>query len=215
MEKAVEQTLGEASFMDTNPLLSQLAETLIGSEIVRMNGEIKEKMKNGEKIFNYTIGDFDPSLFAIPLELEEEIIYAYRKHFTNYPAGEGEAELRKSISKFISEREGISYDLDEILIASGGRPLIYTIYRALVDKGEKIIYSVPSWNNNHYVHFVDGEHCALETSAENNFMPTAEEIRPHLEGAVLLALCSPSKPNRYNIYQRATGSHLRYGHRRE
>jgi aspartate aminotransferase len=194
MEKAVDQTLSEAPVMNSNPLLSHLSATLIGSEIVRMNGEIKEKMKSGEKIFNYTIGDFDPSLFAIPVELEEEIIYAYRKHFTNYPAGEGEAELRKSISRFILDREGLNYDLDEILIASGGRPLIYTLYRAIADKGEKIIYSVPSWNNNHYVHFVEGLHCAVETTPENNFMPTAEDIRPHLKGAVILALCSPLNP---------------------
>jgi aspartate aminotransferase len=194
MEKAVDQTLSEAPVMNTNLLLSHLSATLIGSEIVRMNGEIKEKMKSGEKIFNYTIGDFDPSLFAIPVELEEEIIYAYRKHFTNYPAGEGEAELRKSISRFILDREGLNYDLDEILIASGGRPLIYTLYRAIADKGEKIIYSVPSWNNNHYVHFVEGLHCAVETTPENNFMPTAEDLRPHLKGAVILALCSPLNP---------------------
>jgi aspartate aminotransferase len=194
MEKALEQSLSEAPIMNSNPILSQLSETLIGSEIVRMNGEIKEKMKSGEKIFNFTIGDFDPSIFTIPLELEEEIIYAYRKHFTNYPAGEGDAELRKSLARFIAEREGLEYGPDEILIASGGRPLIYTLYRAIADKGEKIIYSVPSWNNNHYVHFVEGEHCALETNPENNFMPTAEEIRPHLDGAVLLALCSPLNP---------------------
>jgi aspartate aminotransferase len=34
----------------------------------------------------------------------------------------------------------------------------------------------------------------VETNAENNFMPTAEDIRPHLPGAVLLALCSPQNP---------------------
>jgi aspartate aminotransferase len=66
-------------------VLSELAETLIGNEIVKMNGEIKELMAKGEKIFNFTIGDFDPAIFNIPKELEEEIIYAYRKHFTNYP----------------------------------------------------------------------------------------------------------------------------------
>jgi aspartate aminotransferase len=194
MEKAVEQTLSETTLSQSLPVLSQLSETLIGSEIVRMNGEIKQKIKAGERIFNYTIGDFDPSVFPIPQELEEEIIYAYRKHFTNYPAGEGELELRQEIARFILEREGIAYDAEEILIASGGRPLIYTIYRAIADKGEKIIYSVPSWNNNHYVHFVEGEHCVVETTPENNFMPTAEDIRPHLPGAVLLSLCSPLNP---------------------
>lgn len=194
MESLTKKSTTESGSTMPFPKLSHLSETLIGSEIVKMNSDIREKMRAGEKIFNYTIGDFDPNIFSIPAELEEEIIYAYRKHFTNYPLGEGELELRESISRFISDREGLSYSPGEILIAGGGRPLIYTLYRAIADKGEKIIYSVPSWNNNHYVHFVDGEHCALETTAENNFMPLANDIRPHLKGAVLLALCSPLNP---------------------
>ncbi len=185
-----EQQAGTASRV----VLSELAETLIGNEIVKMNGEIKELMSKGEKIFNFTIGDFDPAIFNIPKELEEEIIYSYRKHFTNYPLGEGDTELRKSVSAFIQDREGLKYNLDEILIAAGGRPLIYTLFRAIVDKGDKVIYSVPSWNNNHYVHFTGGEHCPIETTAETNFMPTADMIEPHLKGAVLLSLCSPLNP---------------------
>lgn len=176
------------------PVLSDLAETLIGNEIVRMNGEIKELMGKGERIFNFTIGDFDPSIFQIPRELEEEIVYSYRKHFTNYPLGEGDIELRKAVSAFLRDRQGIHYGTDEILIAAGGRPLIYTLFRAIVNKGEKVIYAVPSWNNNHYVHFTEGEHCLIETTAETNFMPTAEMIAPHIAGASLLALCSPLNP---------------------
>ncbi len=53
---------------------------------------------------------------------------------------------------------------------------------------------MPSWNNNHYVHFVEGQHEVLEASAKNNFMPTADEIRPHVKGAALIALCSPLNP---------------------
>jgi aspartate aminotransferase len=192
-KNTIKPQISTCNHMNT-PKLSQLAETLIGSEIVRMNGEIKEKMKKGERIFNFTIGDFDPQIFPIPQELEEEVVFAYRQHFTNYPASEGEPELRGSVSKFLREREGLDYGPDEILIASGGRPVIYTLYRTIVDEGDKVIYSVPSWNNNHYVHFEGGEHCIVETTPENNFMPTAEDIRPHLPGAVLLALCSPLNP---------------------
>ena len=54
--------------------LSNLAETLQASEIVRLGATIKEKMKQGEGIYNYTIGDFDSAIFPIPAELEEEII---------------------------------------------------------------------------------------------------------------------------------------------
>lgn len=175
--------------------LSHLAETLIGSEIIRLGGEINDKIRQGERIYNYTIGDFDPQIFPIPEAYEQEIIAAYRHKCTNYPPAEGLLELRKSVSTFIREREGLAYDPDkEILIACGGRPLIYAIYRTIVDKGEKVIYAVPSWNNNHYTHFVEGEHAAIETTAADNFMPTAARIRPLLKGAALLALCSPLNP---------------------
>jgi aspartate aminotransferase len=53
---------------------------------------------------------------------------------------------------------------------------------------------VPSWNNNHYTHFVEGEHICIETSAATNFLPTADELIPHFGDACLLALCSPLNP---------------------
>ncbi|MEJ7589869.1 MAG: pyridoxal phosphate-dependent aminotransferase [Ferruginibacter sp.] len=174
--------------------LSNLAETLIGSEIVKLGADIKEKIKQGNKIYNYTIGDFDSAIFPIPPELEIEIIESYKNRHTTYPAAEGIIELREAVATFIESRQGISFQPNEILIAAGGRPLLYAAYRAIVDKGDKVIYPVPSWNNNHYVHFTEGEHVVIETRPENNFMPTADEIRPHLQGTSLLALCSPLNP---------------------
>jgi aspartate aminotransferase len=174
--------------------LSHLAETLIGSEIVKLGGEIRDKIRAGERIYNFTVGDFDPAIFPIPKELEEEIIKAYREHFTNYPAGDGNLDLREAIAHFLKEREQLSYKPAEILVASGGRPLIYSLYRAVCDKEDKVIYAVPSWNNNHYTHFIGAEHVVIEARAENNFMPIAKDIKPHLKGASLLALCSPQNP---------------------
>ena len=86
--------------------LSQLAETLIGSEIVKLGNDIKEKIKQGNKIYNFTIGDFDPSIFPIPAELEALIIESYQQKHTSYPAAEGVLDLRKSVSSFIKEWEG-------------------------------------------------------------------------------------------------------------
>src|ERR1700749_1517383 len=111
--------------------LSHLAETLIGSEIVKLGGEIREKIRRGEKIYNFTVGDFDPSIFPIPKELEDDIIEAYRNHFTNYPAAEGNLDMREGITSFIKEWEGLDYAPNEILVASGGRPLIYAVFRAI------------------------------------------------------------------------------------
>lgn len=174
--------------------LSHLSETLIGSEIVKLGGEIREKIRQGERIYNFTVGDFDPSIFPIPKELEDAIVEAYRKHFTNYPAAEGNLDLREALHHFLKDEEELDYGINEILVASGGRPLIYATFRAVCDKGDKIIYAVPSWNNNHYTHFVGGEHIVIEATAETNFMPTAAAIRPHIKEASLISLCSPQNP---------------------
>jgi aspartate aminotransferase len=120
--------------------LSNLAETLIASEIVRLGAAIKEKIRLGDHIYNYTIGDFDSSQFPIPRLLQEEIIRAYKEGKTTYPAAEGELELRKSVSDFIAKYQAVLYSPQEILISAGGRPLIYAVYRTIVDKGDKVIY---------------------------------------------------------------------------
>ena len=174
--------------------LSKLAESLTGSEIVRLGNEINDRIRQGEKIYNFTIGDFDPAIFPIPHELEELIVESYQKHNTNYPPGAGLLELRKAVAGFIKEWEGLEYSPDEIQIACGGRPLIYTLFKSIVDKDDKVIYAVPSWNNNHYVHINEGRHCVIEAVPENNFLPTAEEIAPNIPGASLICLCTPQNP---------------------
>ena len=172
-----------------------MAETLIGSEIIRLAGEINEKIKHGEKIHNLTIGDFDPKIFPIPEELELEIINSYIAKQTNYPPANGIPELRKTVSEFLSEREGLNYSPEEILIAAGARPLIYATYQTLVQPGDKVIFPVPSWNNNHYTHLSHAKPVFIKTYPENNFMPRAEDIKPHIKDAALISLCSPLNPS--------------------
>lgn len=174
--------------------LSVLADTLIPSEIIKLGNEISERVKQGHNIYNFTIGDFDPHIFSIPQELEDEIVNAYRNKKTNYPPANGIAELRTAVAAFIRTRQGLDYDPSSFLISGGGRPLIYAVYRTICDRGDKVIYPVPSWNNNHYTHFVEGEHILVQTHVENNFLPTAEELIPHFKDACLLALCSPLNP---------------------
>ncbi|KAK6020943.1 hypothetical protein OSTOST_13395, partial [Ostertagia ostertagi] len=174
--------------------LSQKAEKLVASEIVRLGNTISERIRGGAKIYNYTIGDVDPKIFPIPDAYKAAIIDAYQHNYTNYPSAEGIVELRQSVAHFVKKHQGLDYALNEIQIASGGRPLIYSLFATLVNAGDKIIYAVPSWNNNHYVNINMGEHCVIEALPENNFMPSAADIAPHLDGAVLLCLCTPQNP---------------------
>jgi aspartate aminotransferase len=174
--------------------VSRLAQNLKGSEIIKIAGEVNELKKQGQHIVNLTIGDFDSNIYSIPEELQKGIVDAYAAHQTNYPPADGMLNLRESVSSFLKDEFGLSYATNEILISSGSRPIIYAIYLALIDPGDKVLYPAPSWNNNHYCDLTSAKGVAIATHAENNFMPTANDLRPHVSGAKLIALCSPLNP---------------------
>ena len=174
--------------------VSVLANTLIGSEIIKIGNEVNDMKRKGAQIANLTIGDFDSSIFPIPAPLEDAIVQAYRDGHTNYPPADGILPLRETVVEILKDRYELDYKINEILIAGGSRPLIYATYLALIDPGDTVIYPAPSWNNNHYCHLSSANGIAVETTVENNFMPTAAQLKPHLKGATLLALCSPLNP---------------------
>ena len=174
--------------------VSVLASSLIGSEIIKIGNEVNEMKRKGAQIANLTIGDFDPSIFPIPEELKDGIVDAYNAHQTNYPPADGILPLRETVSEMLKDRFGLEYSTSEILISGGSRPLIYATYLALIDPGDTVVFPAPSWNNNHYCHLTSARAIAIETDAEHNFMPTAAQLKPHLKGATLLALCSPLNP---------------------
>ncbi len=174
--------------------VSKLAENIIGSEIIKLAAEVNEKIKQGEKIYNMTIGDFNPKEFPIPAELKQYIVDEYFADQTNYPAADGMLELRNAVSNLLKEREILDYKNDEILIAGGARPVIYSIFKALVDPNDTVIFAVPSWNNNHYSYLNSAKAVVIEAKPEQNFMPVAADIKPYIKEASLVALCSPQNP---------------------
>lgn len=176
------------------PLVSDLAQNIIGSEIIKLNGEINQLISKGIHIYNLTIGDFDSQIFPIPDLLKEEILKAYQNNETNYPPADGILALREQVAALLKRKLNLNYSEDEVLIAGGARPVIYAIYQTIVNPNEKVIYTVPSWNNNHYTYLSRAQSIQIDTLPENNFMPLAKDIEPYIKEASLIALCSPQNP---------------------
>jgi aspartate aminotransferase len=171
-----------------------MAEGLVGSEILKIAADVRHVVAAGDPVCNLTVGDFAPRQFRIPASLEAGIVKAYADGETNYPPSDGVPALREAVARFYARRLGLAYPASCILVAGGGRPLIYGAYRALVDAGDRVVYPVPSWNNNHYVHLTGAEGVPVVCGADTEFLPTAEQLAPHLPGARLVALCSPLNP---------------------
>jgi aspartate aminotransferase len=174
--------------------LSHVGNNIVGSEIIKISQQIKEISKT-KKVQNLTIGDFDSSINPIPEKLKDYIIDSYNENLTNYPLSAGQLNLRQSVSEYLKKRQGIDYNENEILVGGGVRPLIYTVYKALVNNGEGVIYPVPSWNNNHYSFLHGAVKQEIECKPENSFFPTASDIDMAINDKTsLICICSPQNP---------------------
>jgi aspartate aminotransferase len=174
--------------------LSNLAKGVVGSEILKIAGEVRALKAKGAAICNLTVGDFDPACFPIPGELMEGTRKALAEGHTNYPPSDGVLPLREAVTAFYKRELGLDYPVESVLITGGARPLLYGAYRTLVDPGESVIYTVPSWNNNHYAYLSGAKAVEIPVTAESNFFPTIDQLMPHLSTARMLVINSPLNP---------------------
>jgi aspartate aminotransferase len=173
---------------------SSMASALVGSEILRIAAEIRAKSAAGHRICDLTVGDFDPRQFPIPDLLREAIGSALARGETNYPPSNGIASLREAVVGWYARDLGLEYPVEATVVASGSRPVIYALYRTVCDPGDRVVYPVPSWNNNHYVHLVGAEGVPIPCGPEDRFLPRRGAIARALPGARLLCLNSPLNP---------------------
>ena len=179
----------------TGPVdVAAVAGSLQGSEILRIAAEIRALKAAGEAICNLTVGDFDSRYFRIPLVLEETTSTALHAGETTYPPSPGMPALREAVSAFYERELGIRYPVECVLVTSGSRPGVYGTYRTLVGRGDRVVYGVPSWNNNYYSHMVEALEVPVECAPSAAFLPSREQLEPVIRGARLLALNSPLNP---------------------
>jgi aspartate aminotransferase len=174
--------------------VSTIAQELAGSLILAIGAEVRALAATGKPVCNLTVGDFNPTEFSIPKSLLDGVTAALQAGHTNYPPSDGVEPLRRAISEFYTRRLGLSYSLPSVLVTSGARPAIYGAYRVLVDPGDRVVFPVPSWNNNYYSQLIGAEQVMVRCGAETNFLPTAEMLAPEVRDARMLVLNSPLNP---------------------
>ena len=184
-------------FGDQKTLDASLSKTVRGiqeSGILRITRQVRAMIARGETVVNLTVGDFDPRYFPIPRKLSQAIQNAIARGETNYPNPEGILVLRQAISDYVFRASGVRYPLDAIVVCSGGRPVLYGAYHAVVNPGDKVLFSVPSWQNEAYSWLTGGESIVVEATVETGFQPTVDQFRPHLGEVAMLCICSPGNP---------------------
>ncbi|MBC7789071.1 MAG: aminotransferase class I/II-fold pyridoxal phosphate-dependent enzyme [Anaerolineae bacterium] len=171
-----------------------MADGLTGSEILKIGAEVRALRAAGAQICNLTVGDFDPAEFRIPRYLEDRIEEALRRGETNYPPSDGTMPLRQAVLAFYERWLGLRFPLESVLVTSGSRPGIYATFLTLVEPGDRVVYGVPSWNNNHYCYLAGAVGVPVVCGNDTAFLPTRGLLEGKVRGARLLVLNSPANP---------------------
>lgn len=176
--------------------LSRLATQLDYSDIIKLASYVQQQTELGKSICDLIIGDFDTTKFPLPVPLRKAIQQAYEEKHNDYPPLDGVSPLREAISLLAKEHFGLDYaPSGEIIVSGGSRPLLYVALMVLVDPGDAVVYPSPSWNNMYYAMMCGAKGVAVETSLENQFLPTADDFAHRLRDARVLAICSPQNPS--------------------
>jgi aspartate aminotransferase len=174
--------------------LSTLAGSLTGAEILEIAGDVRALVAEGKEICNLTVGDFAPSEFRIPAQIERGIVERLRRGETNYPPPDGVLALREAVRVLYRRELGFDPPLASVVVTSGSRPGIYATFRGVVDPGDRVVYPTPSWNNPYYVHLAGAVGVPVPVGVDDRFMPTRATLERAVRDARLLVLCSPQNP---------------------
>ena len=147
-----------------------------------------------EDVISLSVGEPD---FHTPWHIREAGIESLEKGRTRYTPNRGFAKLREEIARFLSRQYQLDYTPEtDILVTVGGSEAIDACLRCLVNPGDEVLIPQPSFVC--YVpltQMAGGVPKIIETTAENGFRLTAEQIEAQItEKTKILILPYPNNP---------------------
>jgi aminotransferase len=147
-----------------------------------------------DNVISLSIGEPD---FQTPWHIREAGITSLEKGKTWYTPNRGFIELRKEICNYYKRRFNLSYDADnEVLVTVGGSEAIDLVLRTLVNDGDEVLIPEPAFVcYKPLTYMAGGKPVEIETSAENNFKLTREELESAItDKTKILVLPYPNNP---------------------
>jgi len=125
-------------------------------------------------VISLGIGEPD---FVTPQAITQAGVDSLQEGETHYTSNSGILELRALLAQHLQRLYGVRYDPDEILITVGVSEALHLAMLALVDPGDEVILTEPSYvAYKPSVIFAGGVPVVVETNVETNFEATAEQI---------------------------------------
>jgi aspartate/methionine/tyrosine aminotransferase len=147
----------------------------------------------GREIIYLCLGEPD---FATPQPILSATGQALAEGATSYTHSLGLLELRQEICRHYRDYYGVTIVPDQVIVSSGTSPLMLLLFSTILNDGDELILSDPSYAcYPGFVKFSGGTPVLLRTAAEDGFQPRADQVRELItEKTRGLLINSPSNP---------------------
>ena len=148
----------------------------------------------GHNIINLGAGEPD---FDTPDHIKNAAAQAIQQGKTKYTDIDGTPELKQSIVNKFKRENDLTYELDEISVANGGKHIIYNALMATLNPGDEVIIPAPYWvSYPDIVSFTEGIPKTIPCSADKGFKLQPEQLEQAITAKTKwLILNSPCNPS--------------------
>lgn len=181
--------------------LSDKVNLISESQTIAMARKSRELKAQGIDIISLSLGEPD---FKTPDVIKQAAIKAINEDFTYYTHVSGYVELREAIAHKFKRDNGLDYTADDIVVSTGAKQSIANAVLCLINPGDEVIIPAPFWVSYlEILKLAGGVPIIIDTTIENDFKITAEELKAHITPKTRMMMFStPCNPTG-SVYSKA------------
>jgi aspartate aminotransferase len=164
------------------------------SQTIAISTKARMLKAAGRDIISLSAGEPD---FDTPDNVKQAAIRAIEAGDTKYTDVAGTMALRKAIAAKFLRDSGVEYKPEEIIVATGGKQIIYNAMVATLNAGDEVIIPSPCWvSYPDIVALADGTPVIVPCHQNNGFKLLPEDleaaITPRTKWFMLNSPCNPT-----------------------
>lgn len=172
---------------------SERVTSLTPSSTLEITAKASALKAEGYDVIGLAAGQPD---FNTPQHIIDAAFKAANEGATKYTPSGGLPQLKEDIAEKLHHDLHVSYDTNEIMVATGAKHALYTLFQALINPGDEVIIPAPYWvSYPEQVKLAGGRPVIVETTQESHFKMTTELLESAITAYTKAVIInSPSNP---------------------
>ncbi|MBD8070214.1 pyridoxal phosphate-dependent aminotransferase [Bacillus sp. PS06] len=173
--------------------LAKRVAALTPSSTLEITAKAQELKAAGHDVIGLGAGEPD---FNTPQHIIDAAVKAMTEGHTKYTPTGGLASLKNEIIEKFKNDQEITYQPSEIIVCSGAKHALYTLFQVLLDDEDEVIIPTPYWvSYPEQVKLAGGVPVYVDGLEQNEFKITPEDLEKQITSRTkALILNSPSNP---------------------